>query len=56
MILGVVPSLNTENVYFLFTQMFEKTIITDQYKRIKNLQDFTVEERNYLQTNKFKIY
>lgn len=56
MILGVAPSTHRPNVYFLFTELCEKTILTDDEKRIKNLHDFTVEERNYLQSNKFKIY
>lgn len=51
----IVGSLNTENEYFLFTDIVEKTIKTDCQKRIQNGYDFNSKEKVFLKGYGFKF-
>lgn len=45
---NIVASLHFPNTYFLFTDFFEKTILTDHTKKITNTENFTGKEKMYL--------
>lgn len=53
--LDVVKSLTESNVYFLFTEILEKKILTTPENIILNGFDFSQKEKDYLKTFGFKF-
>lgn len=52
----ILPILNEENTFFLFSELFEKKILTDPYKIIKNGYDFSEKEKTFLRGYGFKFH
>jgi hypothetical protein len=52
---NIIPSLNTENLYFLFGSILEKSVKTDPYKLVINSFDFNEKEKTFLRSYGFKF-
>lgn len=51
----LVPSLNTENTYFLFGAVNEKKLITNYEKIVENAYDFNTREKDFIRGYGFKF-
>ena len=52
---NLVPSLNIENRYFLFTNFLEKVVECTSDKLVLNFTDFTSKEKMFLRNNGLNI-
>ena len=52
---NLVPSLNVENRYFLFTNFLEKIVECTSDKLVLNFTDFTSKEKMFLKNNGLNV-
>jgi hypothetical protein len=53
--LYLTASLNESNLYFLFTSILEKRVVTDPFKNVRNGYHFSQKEKDFLRSYGFNF-